>query len=52
MTWNDSRRQLSMRLAKGSRMMAPEQRKIVVKIAGQSVARDAMFEGRPLVVKL
>ncbi len=52
MNWNDSSRQLSMRLAKGSKMMAPEKRKIVVKVAGRDVTREAVFEGRPLVVQL
>ncbi|MFL6448709.1 MAG: TIM-barrel domain-containing protein [Bryobacteraceae bacterium] len=52
MVWNDTRRQLSMRLAKGSKMMAPERRKLVVKVAGQASGHDAVFEGRPLVVKL
>lgn len=52
MNWNDGRRELSMRLAKGSRMMAPEKRRIVVQVAGQTAAREAVFEGRPVVVKL
>ena len=50
--WNDANRQLSLRLAKGSRMMAPENRKLVVKVAGQTLARDVVFAGRPVAVKL
>jgi alpha-glucosidase (family GH31 glycosyl hydrolase) len=52
MTWTDSRRQLSMRLAKGSKMLEPAKRRIVVKVAGQNTAREAVFEGRPVVVKI
>jgi alpha-glucosidase/alpha-D-xyloside xylohydrolase len=52
MTWNNARRQLSLRLAKGSRMMAPEKRKLVVKVAGETLTREVVFEGRPVVIKL
>jgi len=52
MSWNDAGRQLSLRLAKGSRMMAPMARKLLVKVAGEKVAREVVFEGRPVLVKL
>ena len=52
MTWTDSRRQLSIRLAKGSKMLEPAGRRIVVKVAGQNTTRETVFEGRPVVVKV
>jgi len=52
MTWTDSRRQLSMRLAKGSKMLEPGKRRMLVKVAGQNTSRETVFEGRPLVVKV
>jgi alpha-glucosidase (family GH31 glycosyl hydrolase) len=50
--WNDRQRRLSMRLANGSKMLAPAKRNIVVRVAGESVTREAVFEGRPIEVKL
>ncbi len=50
MTWNDSRRLLSMRLAPGSRMLPPLRRDLDVKL-GDSTRRVA-FDGRPLEVRL
>jgi alpha-glucosidase/alpha-D-xyloside xylohydrolase len=50
--WNDRQRRLSMRLAPGSRMLPPAKRPIVVRVAGESVTREAVFEGRPLEIKL
>jgi len=52
MAWNDHRRRLRMRLANGSRMLAPAKRNIVVHVAGESVTREAVFEGSPIEVKL
>lgn len=52
MTWKDSQRQLSLRLAKGSKMLEPAKRNIVVRVAGESASRDITFDGRPLAVKL
>ena len=50
--WNDRQRRLSMRLANGSKMLAPAKRNIVVHVAGETATHDAVFEGRPLEVKL
>jgi alpha-glucosidase (family GH31 glycosyl hydrolase) len=50
--WNDAQRQLSLRLAAGSRMLAPARRSIVVRVAGESTSLDAVFDGRPLSLKL
>ncbi len=49
MTWNDARRVLRLRLANGSRMMAPMRRELVVKLGGAT--RSVVFQGRPLEVR-
>ena len=41
-----------MRLASGSKMLGPAKRNIVVHVAGESLTREAVFEGRPMEVKL
>jgi alpha-glucosidase (family GH31 glycosyl hydrolase) len=50
--WNDRQRRLSVRLANGSKMLAPAKRNIVVHVAGESITRETVFEGRPIEVKL
>jgi hypothetical protein len=50
--WNDKQRRLSMRLANGSKMLAPLKRHIIVRVAGETVTRETTFEGRPLDMKL
>ena len=52
MQWKDRARVLSLRLAQGSRMLPPERRALEVRLAGQQSTRTAVFEGRPLEVKL
>jgi alpha-glucosidase (family GH31 glycosyl hydrolase) len=49
MAWNDARKTLILRLANGSRMIAPARRNIEVKMAG--VTKTAVFEGRPVTVR-
>ena len=49
-SWNDARRTVAFRLARGSRMLAPGRRDWIVKL-GQT-ARLVTFEGRPLELKL
>ena len=51
-TWNDQQRRLSMRLANGSKMLAPMKRNVVVRVAGEPTTREVVFEGRSLTVKL
>ncbi len=46
MAWNDARRSLTMRLAPGSKMLAPLKREIRVTASGTTKA--AVFEGRPV----
>jgi len=50
--WNDKQRRLSMRLANGSKMLAPMRRNIIVRVAGETTTRDIVFQGRPVDVKL
>lgn len=52
MTWNDAQRRLQLRLAAGSRMMGAAKRNIVVRVAGGSAARELVFAGKALDVKL
>jgi alpha-glucosidase (family GH31 glycosyl hydrolase) len=52
MTWTDATRQLSLRLAEGSRMLPPMKRAIEVRMAGQAAVRQIAFAGAPMTVKL
>jgi alpha-glucosidase/alpha-D-xyloside xylohydrolase len=52
MIWNDGRRSLTLRLAKGSRMLPPMRRDIEIRIAGEKAARAAVFGGRPIEVQI
>ena len=49
MAWSDARKTLSLRLAPGSKMLAPTRRNFEVKL-GDTV-RPLVFEGRPIEVK-
>ena len=51
MVWNDSRRVLGLRLAAGSRMLAPLRRNIQVRLASEKATREIVFEGRPMEVQ-
>jgi hypothetical protein len=51
MIWNDSRRSLTLRLAKGSRMPPPLRRNIEARLAGEKTTRAIAFEGRPVEVR-
>ena len=50
--WNDQRRQLSLQLRKGSKMLAPAKRNIQLRVAGEKTSRNIDFEGHPLSIKL
>jgi hypothetical protein len=52
MTWDDRQRRLSLCLASGSKMLPPARRNIVVRVAGESVTGEVVFEGRPVDVRL
>jgi hypothetical protein len=49
--WDDSRRRLTMRLAPGSRMRAPQRRDLEVRVAPEKTSRAVIFSGRPLEVQ-
>jgi hypothetical protein len=51
MAWNDKGRRLMLRLAEGSRMLAPQRRRIEVRLAPEKTARAILFEGRPVLVR-
>ncbi|HYM25523.1 MAG TPA: TIM-barrel domain-containing protein, partial [Vicinamibacterales bacterium] len=51
MQWDDRQRRLTLRLADGSRMRGPA-RSIRVQIAGAQTTRDAVFDGKPIEVRL
>jgi alpha-glucosidase len=44
-SWNDRRRRLTLRLARGSRILGTPQRRFVVQVIGQPGTRDIPFEG-------
>ena len=48
MAWNDARRIFSLRLAPGSRVMAPESRAFAVNVDGST--RSVTFDGKPVEI--
>jgi alpha-glucosidase/alpha-D-xyloside xylohydrolase len=52
LAWSDRDRRLSIRLARGSRMLSPSPRPIVVRIAGSQTQRNVTFDGKPVEVRL
>jgi alpha-glucosidase (family GH31 glycosyl hydrolase) len=52
MQWRDDTRRLSLRLAPGSRMLPPTERRIGVVFIGTDVSKTVVFNGRPLEVQL
>jgi alpha-glucosidase/alpha-D-xyloside xylohydrolase len=52
MQWNDGTRRLALRLAPGSRMLPPAQRRIVARLAGSTSATEVVFNGRPAELRL
>lgn len=49
MTWRDASKTLDLRLAPGSRMLAPERRAITVELSGKS--KNLVFEGKPVSIR-
>ena len=45
MIWNDSRRSLTLRLAKGSRTLPPLKRNIEVRVVGEKASRSRLRGG-------
>lgn len=52
MAWRDAARRLTLRLAPGSRMLPPAKRAIELGVAGEAATRSAVFEGKPLEIRL
>jgi alpha-glucosidase len=52
MTWRDASRTLSLRLAPGSKMLAPTARQINVRLAGTQTSKTIQFGGRPVETTL
>ena len=52
MEWNDRRRVLGVRLAAGSKMRGAARRNLIVRVAGETTSKEAMFSGRPIEVRL
>ena len=50
--WTDAERRLDLRLAAGSKMRQPTPRRLRVLLAGSRDARDVMFTGTPIQVRL
>ncbi|HJR60009.1 MAG TPA: TIM-barrel domain-containing protein [Vicinamibacterales bacterium] len=50
--WRDRDRRLTLRLARGSRMLPPAPRRIVARVAGSQSLSNLTFDGKPLEVKL
>ena len=52
MTWQDTARRLTLRLARGSRMLGPNPRRFEVRVAGAPAMRTVEFTGRPMEIVL
>lgn len=52
LAWNDRDRRVTIRLAKGSKMLAPGKRNIAIRVVGESQQKEIVFEGRPVIIKL
>ncbi len=52
MAWRDADRRLTLRLARGSRMLPPLRRAFDVRVAGEKQMKRVVFEGKAVEVKL
>jgi len=52
MRWREADRQLSLRLAPGSRVLPPAKRPMEIRLAGSKDTRSVVFEGKPVTVRL
>src|SRR5262249_36350609 len=52
LAWNDQGRRLSLRLAKGSRMLTPLRREIEVQVVSEKINRQIVFSGKPVTIQL
>jgi alpha-glucosidase/alpha-D-xyloside xylohydrolase len=51
MRWDDRQRRLALRLANGSRMRAPNSRRMQVRMAGSRDLHDVVFTGAPVDIR-
>jgi len=52
MVWRDAGRRLTLQLARGARMLPPARRAFNVRLAGSKDAKQVIFEGKPVEVRL
>lgn len=52
MAWRDAGRRLTLRLARGSRMLPPLRRAFDVRVAGEKQMKSVVFEGKPVEMTL
>jgi alpha-glucosidase (family GH31 glycosyl hydrolase) len=52
MAWRDATRRLTLRLARGSRMLPPSRRSIELRMAGEKTTKTIVFDGNPLETRL
>ncbi len=50
--WRDAERRLTLSLAPGSRMLAPNRRAVEVRVAGTNTVRNVTFEGKTVEIKI
>jgi alpha-glucosidase/alpha-D-xyloside xylohydrolase len=50
--WNDSRRELKLALAPGSKLLPPRRRTFEIELRGQGSKKQIEFEGKPLTLRL
>jgi alpha-glucosidase (family GH31 glycosyl hydrolase) len=50
--WNDRRRHLDMRLAKGSRILGTSKQRFNVQVAGESATHEVIFEGNSAAIDM
>ncbi len=52
MDWRERERRLTLRLAPGSRVLPPAERRMVVRVAGSVVTKEVVFKGQLVDVRL
>lgn len=52
MQWNDTNKQLKLRLAHGSKLTRPGKMEFAVRVAGTDGTKRILFDGHPLSVVL
>lgn len=52
MAWRNADRRLTLRLARGSRMLPPAKRAFDVRVAGEKTVKSVVFDGKPVEIRL